>query len=122
MKWLVRLIDQDVVASLNSVQAASRKPLGVKRFNSTISAIHFPRWTWIRLIVPLITLCVLLVLSPEPVATYGLWAAVGLLVTFFGLYFYRLALIRQRWLDKRCVDEFGSYEATEDDRYEVPPS
>ena len=122
MRWLIKLIDQDVVASMNSVQAASREPLGVKRFHSILSAIHTPRRTWVRLIVPLIMLCVSLVLPPEPFATYGLWAAIGLLVSFFGLYFYRLALIRQEWLDKRHVDQFGSYATSEDDPYQVPPS
>jgi hypothetical protein len=122
MRWLITLIDQDVVASLNSVQAACRERHGLKRFGSTLSAIRSLRWTWIRLIVPLMALCVLLGTPPEPFATYGIWIGFGLLVSFFGLYFYRWALIRQQWLNKRHVDEFGSYATSDDDPYEIPPS
>jgi hypothetical protein len=120
VKWLVKLIDEDGVASLNSGRRAEKTQGRAKRFATIALSVYAPRITWVKIIVPLLSLPVPLSFLHEPKKTYWLFACLAAVLIFFGVYFYRFALIRQRWLDKHQVDEFGTCNASPDDLYEVP--
>lgn len=115
MRWLIQLIDQDVVAWLNKMRQARHLP-------DMLAALYAPRLSWLRLVTPLSVCAIPLLFLRGSIQTYWMFACLGLILVFFGIYFYRLAVIRQGWLNKRQVDEFGSYTVTQDDPYEVPPS
>jgi sterol desaturase/sphingolipid hydroxylase (fatty acid hydroxylase superfamily) len=115
MRRLVQLVDQDVVASLNKVRRTTNLP-------GMLAALYAPRLTWVRLVAPLLVCATPLLFLRGSIQAYWLFGCLGLIAAFFGLYFYRFAVIRQRWLNKRQVDEFGSYTVSPDDLYEVPPS
>ena len=120
MKKLIRLIDQDVVASLNNGRHAVKTTDPLKKFTALLIVVWAPRLTWVKLIAPLLALPIPLIFLGEPMKTYWLLACLTAILLFFVLYFYRLALIRQRWLDKHHVDEFGATSASPDDLYEAP--
>ena len=103
------------MASLNNVRQTRNLP-------SMLTALYDLRLSWVKLVAPLVLCSVPLLFIHGPIQTYWMFGCLALTLAFFGLYFYRLAVVRQRWLDKRQVDEFGSYTFRPDDLYEVPPT
>jgi hypothetical protein len=120
MKWLIRLIDKDIVASLNSDLHAASTERRSRRFCAMLTTVYAPRLTWVKLMGPLLSLAIPLMFIHEPAKTYWMFACLGAIFIFFCLYLYRFALIRQQWLDKHEVDEFGACKASTDDRNEEP--
>jgi hypothetical protein len=74
----------------------------------------------VKLIAPFWVLPMPLIFLPEPAKTYWLVAYLAAALAFFAIYFYRNAVIQQRWLDNHQVDQFGACNASPDDLYEVP--
>jgi hypothetical protein len=120
VKWLIQLIDQDLVASLNSGRRAANLKSGLGKLGALALSLYAPRLTWAKLIAPLCVMPVPLIFLPEPAKTYWAVACLTAVLAFFALYFYRYAVIQQRWLDKHQVDQFGACNASPDDLYEVP--
>jgi hypothetical protein len=123
MKWLIMRIDRDVVDWLNGMleRFDAHQSKG-KQFVGLMGSIYRPRPTWIAMAATVLVLAMPFAFLREPLKTYWLFALLALVLAFFSLYIWRLALARQRFLAKREVDEFGSYRASPDDRYEVPPA
>ena len=120
MNWLVHRIDEDVVASLNGLRRVRTTGPHGSQFASMLTAIYAPRPTWLKLVAPLIATTLPIIFIDEPLKTYWMVGDLGLVLLFFGFYFYRFALIRQNWIDERVTDEFGSFSPPSDDTYKTP--
>ena len=85
MNRLLRRIDQDVVALLNSGRRTAHTGDASKKYSDTLLSVYAPRLTWVKLIAPLLVLLIPIMFLHGPIQTYWMLVSSAAIVAFFGL-------------------------------------
>ena len=108
MNWLIRMIDEDVVRTLDGLRRVDMSRGDGSALRGMLAVLYSPPKSVLKVVLPVVASGIPISFLGVHIRTAWAFACSALLVLYFGLYFYRLALMRQRRLDNGGADEFGS--------------